>query len=392
MRWLPVFLGVVLGFAGLIRATTGTPELTEEQVVALNEARDQGRVLFQQRKYREAVAAFRRAAQIDSGDAPTYFNLGLCFQGLNENADAVRALRRAITIDPLFGPARLEIAKVLLKENNLEAAEQEYKAAQQTLADSIQYFAAMEQGLQNVAVAYTNRAVVAIRNRNYDAAQADAQRAMGVAPDLARPYYIAARIDEIRDNYQSALDRYTLAAEKATADKERAEALEGMGRTHIAIAREAERANRNGEADRARRDAAQRLRESVELDSTNYTAFLNLGNTLYDLNDNVHARDALTRAEALRPRDYQAPFKLAEVYLKLEQCAEAEAAASRAIALQRANASAHAARAEALECLGRLREAVDEYQEARRDPRWRQRAEYKIKRLREELGLPAQPQ
>jgi len=384
--WSLAFVGVFLGSPRMISAAAGAPELTPEQVTALNEAREQGRVLFQQRKYREAAEAYRRATRIDSSDAPTYFNLGLCHQGLNDSPGAVQALRRAITIDPMFGPAHLEIAKVLLKGNDLEAAEEEYKATQRLLADSIQYLAVAEQGLQNVAIAYTNRAVVAMRQRDYDRAQADAGRAMELAPELARGYYIGARIDEIRDRYGSALERYHLAAENAGNAKERAEALEGIGRVYIAIAHDAERANRTEEAERARRDAVEHLRESLQLDSTNATTFLNFGNTLYELNLNVEARNALIRAEGLNRRDYQAPFKLAEAYLKLDQCAEAEAAASRAIALQRANASVHAVRAEALECLGRLREAIEEYDQARRDPRWRQRAEYKMKKLTEELG------
>jgi tetratricopeptide (TPR) repeat protein len=371
-----------------IPAVAGNPELSREQAIALNEARDQGRALFQQRKYREAAEAFRRAAAIDSTEAPTYFNIGLCYQGLGNSQEAVQALRRAITIDGKFGPARLEIAKVLLAENQIESAEQEYEATRRLLADSLQYLVAAEQGLQRVAVAYTNRAVLAMRQRKNDDAAADAGRAIAIAPNLSRPYYIAGRLDEARENLASAIERYHQALEKAEDGKQRAEAAEGIGRVLMAMASEADRSNQQAEAARARREAVDHLRQSVSYDSTNATAFVNLGNALYELNENEEARAALVRAEELRPRDYRVPFKLAEVYLKLEQCQEAETAAARAIELQPANASVRAAHAEALECLGRLREAISEYEQARRDPRWRQRAEYKIKRLREQLGIP----
>lgn|GEM_PF-1403328 len=380
----------VLGILAPVSATTGDDELTPEQIQALNEAREQGRTFFQQRKYREAAEAYRRAAQMDSTDAPTYFNLGLCYQSLNNNRDAIVALRRAVTLDPMFGPAHLEIAKVFLKQENLEEAEREYHATKRILADSVQYLAAAEQGLATVAVAYTNRAIVSLRQRKYPEARADAARAMELAPEISRPFYIGGHIEESARDYDAAERYYRAAVARAEDDARRAEALEGVGRILNQRARDADRDNNAAAATRLREQAAEFLTQSAQADSSRATTFVNLGNTLFELARYEEAARALSHAEKLDPRDYKSPFKLAEAYMRLERCSEAEQAASRAIRLQPMNASAHAVRAEALECLGRLQDAINEYDEAKRDPRWRQRCEYKIKKLQEELSSSAQ--
>ena len=49
-----------------------------------------GRVLFLQRRYREAAAQFRRVLQIDPEDLQAHYNLMLCDQGLGDDAGAAR--------------------------------------------------------------------------------------------------------------------------------------------------------------------------------------------------------------------------------------------------------------------------------------------------------------
>jgi len=364
------------------------PELTAEQALALNAVRDSARTLFQQRKYRDAVEAYKRSLLIDSTDAATYFNLGLGYQVLGNDDEALAMLNRSVALDSLFAPAHLEVGKVYLKKQELEQAEEAYLATKRIFADSLQFSMAADQGLNNVAIAYSNRAVLGMRERNFGSAEADAEKAISLSPDISRGYVVAATVYENQQKYDQAEQRYRAAVDRAENDQVKANALEGIARSILGRVRDS-RNNTSGVRS-ARVSAAEILRQATQIDTTNFTALVNLGNTLFDLEQYAAAESALVRAESLRPRDFRPPLKLAETYMKLNRCGEAEQAASRALAVQPGNASAHATRAEALECLGRAREALDAYVQASRDPRWKQYADRKAKALREQLGLPAQ--
>ncbi|OQB37480.1 MAG: Tetratricopeptide repeat protein [Candidatus Latescibacteria bacterium ADurb.Bin168] len=380
----------VLGSPARVHAqgTVVKPELTAEQALALNAVRDSARTLFQQRKYRDAVEAYKRSLLIDSTDAATYFNLGLGYQVLGNDDEALAMLNRSVALDSLFAPAHLEVGKVYLKKQELEQAEEAYLATKRIFADSLQYSMAADQGLNNVAIAYSNRAVLGMRERNFGSAEADAEKAISLSPDISRGYVVAATVYENQQKYDEAEQRYRAAVDRAENDQVKANALEGIARSILGRVRDS-RNNTSGVRS-ARLSAAEILRQAARIDTTNFTALVNLGNTLFDLEQYAAAESALVRAESLRPRDFRPPLKLAETYMKLNRCGEAEQAATRALAVQPGNASAHATRAEALECLGRTREALDAYVQASRDPRWKQYADRKAKTLREQLGLPAQ--
>jgi len=364
--------------------------LTAEQVLALNAARDEGKELFRQRKYREAAQAYERALAIDSTDAPTYFNTGLSYQAIDSTAKALRAYRSAIRVDALFGPARLAMGALLLGNGRLKEAEETYAAITTAMPDSIQYVGAAEQGLDRVAIQYTNRAIEASRQRRSDSAEVYIDKAMQLSPDSFRPFYVAGNIHEQEQKLDEALHHYQQALTNAQDRTDRAKALSGIGRIKLAQARAAERNGGASTVQQLRLEGVDYLQQAVGLDSTDYSSYVNLGNTFFDLERYDDAKNALLKAEQLNPRDYRPPLKLAETYLKLDKCPEAEQAASRAIQGQRANPAAHAFRAEALECLGRKQDALAEYGIVARDPRWRQHALYKIKTIREELGLPPQ--
>ena len=45
-----------------------------------------GRMLFLQRKYREAVAEFEKTLAVDPEDLEAHYNLMLCYRGLRDDA------------------------------------------------------------------------------------------------------------------------------------------------------------------------------------------------------------------------------------------------------------------------------------------------------------------
>jgi tetratricopeptide (TPR) repeat protein len=382
---LAAFLGMVTLSAPVSAEETNEQGLTAEQAVSLNEAIQAAKQSYSQRKYRDAVESYHQALQIYNQDFLTFYNIGVSYRGLKEEDSAQVYLGQAIQLNPQFGPARLALATSYLKTNNLENAEQSYVSINTDMPDSIQYVMAAEQGLLKVAKEYTNRAVRMMRQRDYDAAEGFANRAVVLAGSASRPAYVAGSVQEKKKNLDQASAFFTQAHANAVEGKDKASALVGMGRIEIARAKVAARAERAQSARSARRRAIELLREAVGIDNTSFSGYVNLGNTLFELGEYAEARDALIRAEELNARSHTVPFKLAETYMQLGQCTSAEAAASRAIALRRTNASAHNARAEALECLGRTNEAIQEYDIAARDPRWRQHANYKAKKLREKL-------
>ncbi len=378
--------GLVLSAAATAQETNELG-LTEEQALAYNAALEEAQQAASQRKFREATEAYRRALAIYSDDFLTYFNMGISFQSLRQEDSAQVYFRNAIERNPQFGPARIALANSYLKTDQVQDAETVFIAIRDELSDAIEYVLAAEQGLYNVAIKYTNLAIAELNNRDYDKAEQYSNRAIELAGDVFRPYYIAAMVQERKNNDEDARRLWDSALARAGSDIEKALALNGIGRMEISTAKAAIRANNEGAARRARQQAVENLREAAELDPTRSSSWINLGNTLFDLGQYDDALSALTKAEELERRDYRIPNKIAETYLQLGDCAAAEAAASRAIALQRTNANAHAVRAEALECLGRKREAITEYEIAARDSRWRQRATYQAKKLREELGI-----
>ena len=368
-------------------STESGTELTAEQIEALNAARQEGNLLFSQRKFREAIEAFSRALAIDPALATTHFNVGVCHSRLREYEASLPALRRAVQIDPNFGEARLEIAKVLFLMRNLEESEQEYLAIRRDLADSATVIMTADNMLTGaIATGYRNRAARALNTRDYDQALADARHAVELNQAEPASYYYMAKAQQGLRDYDGARQSYDAVLERAQEPSFIAKAHTGLGLLDVREAREAVRARRAGAALTARRNAVRHLQAAVEADSTDDVAYLNLGNTLYDLERFSEAVSALTAAERYAPRSYKAPLKLADAYIRLENYSQAEQAARRAVALQPRNATAHAFLAEALENQGQLAEAIEEYNQARRDPRWRERALFKMEQLCQQVG------
>lgn len=379
--------GLFLSAAVVAEETTNELGLTEDQAIAYNAALEEAQQASQQRKFREATEAYQRALSIYADDFLTYFNMGISFQGLRQEDSAQVYFKQAISHNQTFCPARIALGNSHLKMDQVEEAEAVFLSVHEQFADSVEFVLAAEQGLANVATKYTNLAVAELNSRNYDQAEVYANRAIDLADDSFRPYYIAAMVQERKKAIGTAANLWNNALTRATDDKNRALALNGLGRMEIEQAKIALRANRDGEARRSRIQAAEHLKEAAELDPTRSSSWINLGNTLYDLERYPEALEALIQAEELEKRNYRIPFKIAETYIALGNCQLAETAASRAIGLQPTDANAHAVRAEALECLDRKREAIDEYEIAARDPRWRQRATFEANRLKKEIGL-----
>ncbi|HXW26910.1 MAG TPA: tetratricopeptide repeat protein [Xanthobacteraceae bacterium] len=81
-----------------------------------------GLAFYSQGKYREAIAAYRRAIAIDPNYAEAHCNLGNACKELGELDEAVAAHRRAIAIKPHFAEAHANLGNVLRDVGKLDEA------------------------------------------------------------------------------------------------------------------------------------------------------------------------------------------------------------------------------------------------------------------------------
>jgi superkiller protein 3 len=86
-----------------------------------------GTALIAQNKLDQAVAAFRKAIELDPKVASYHVNLGRALSRQNKLDEAIAALRTAIEVDPKFTPAYISLANALLGQNKLDEAIAAYR-------------------------------------------------------------------------------------------------------------------------------------------------------------------------------------------------------------------------------------------------------------------------
>jgi tetratricopeptide (TPR) repeat protein len=66
-----------------------------------------GVVLLELRFFADALPMFETSQQVLGRSAPTSYNLGLCYLGLDRGTEAIASIIKACELDPNFEPARL---------------------------------------------------------------------------------------------------------------------------------------------------------------------------------------------------------------------------------------------------------------------------------------------
>jgi DnaJ family protein C protein 7 len=94
--------------------------------------KQQGNALFEARKYKEAISLYSKAIALAPGIATYYTNRASAWMRVGAFAEAEADARKAVAIDPCFGKAYLRLAKALVEQGKLGAAEEALASASQS--------------------------------------------------------------------------------------------------------------------------------------------------------------------------------------------------------------------------------------------------------------------
>lgn len=286
-----------------------------------------GVVHLQLQEHAEAVAAIERAVRIKPGDARYHSNLGEAYRALGRPADAVAAYRRALEVDPAFAGAHYNLGNVLKQMGQLEEAAAAYERALELQPD----YAAASTNLANLR---------ASQGRLADAV-AVYRRAL-----CSDPWD-----DDIRAKLKLALKEQQRQADldyrQGNALRERGQLADAAAAFRRAIAIRPDHADAQNNLGATLKDLGQ-LREAAHC----YQAALrcrpdyaeahsNLGGIFWQLGDLDRALACLEQALKFKPGYPEAHFNLGVILKDRGQSAEAVACFRRALAIQPDFAAAH---------------------------------------------------
>ncbi|MGH9660277.1 MAG: tetratricopeptide repeat protein [Bryobacteraceae bacterium] len=127
-----------------------------------------GRILYQQNRYPEAVEQLKKVVEIDPDHYRAYDNLGLCYDALQRDADAVSHFFKALDLvqrdHPDYDWAHANLADFFLKRNEFEKAFQLAAEAAQRNPNSARNFfltgkALVKLNKEDVSLRWLERAI-----------------------------------------------------------------------------------------------------------------------------------------------------------------------------------------------------------------------------------------
>jgi len=353
-------------------------ELNPDDAVACNL---RGTIRLKMGDVDEAAEDFEAAIKMQPDWALPYANRGNVCRARGDNEGAVREYSRALELDPQLVFAHLNRALAWADRQEDEKALEDFAAALRIAPD--------------IAGAYMERAWLRTRREEYDEALADLNEALRLQPDLAPAYFHRGRLHLQQGNYDEALrdfDRVIdlvpdLAAayssrgsvwiqkgepDKADADFQQAVVCEPGMAEAFALERlllEAAYHGRREEFD----EAINRATEAIEMDEECLPAYAMRAGAHWYSEQLVEAIDDYSRLIEEDGDDFHALAARGQVYAELGEFDLALADLERAIALGRKRAGktglayAYNGRALALAGLGRLQEALRDFDRSLQD-------------------------
>ena len=165
-----------------------------------SKAYNDGMSFTYQGDYNSAITKFRESLKVFSNYADAYFQIGLCYAGMNNSYEAQKNYKEAIRLDPRNGyyietlyevlsglrdwDSMLSTARSALSSGKEENALDYFYMglayhSKQMTSDAISAYSRAIELDQYLAVAYHNRGLCKMNNRNYDGAIKDITIAIG---------------------------------------------------------------------------------------------------------------------------------------------------------------------------------------------------------------------
>jgi tetratricopeptide (TPR) repeat protein len=184
-----------------------------------------GAAMATDRQFEEAAEAFKEAFQQDGQNVTALQKLARVYVQLNRPGDAIAACRRAIEIEPRFGPAYLELGRLLEQSGKVTEAERSFRAAienrvwrvadlrelaefceargwTEEAADSFDIAASLDPGDVTLRIKAGQLLVAAKR---YDKARRHFADAVRLAPEMGEAHYLlGVELGRIKERKQAA--------------------------------------------------------------------------------------------------------------------------------------------------------------------------------------------
>ncbi len=287
-------------------------------------------------RYAEALQAYKIAVALDPDDKMIHHQLGNVYSKRGEHAAAIRHQRRAITLEPKFGAAHYQLGLLYAHEKRWDESINAYRTA-------YQYDPTLVEALYNLAQAYrrigdttaareqmkrfqnrkavldplhqlrgalqrtqdtTQRAQILanigrlyLKDRNYEKAVWEYQKALGMNPQLAMAYNGIGIAYTMRGKYSEAVD----AQKKALAlQPDFVEAHAGLGLAYL--------------RQKHTEPALKHYRQAVALDPQFLEAHLKIAMILLNQGSYAAAAVAYQTIIALKPDDAEAYHNLGLCY------------------------------------------------------------------------------
>lgn len=252
---------------------------------------------------KNALAAFRKTAELMPGDADAYFNLGVVQKSLGKLDDAAASYRRALKIKPDYAEAHGNLGNVLKDLGQLDDAVASYRRALQLKPNAADAHNSLGTALKDLG--------------QFDAALASYRRALALKPDYVDAHYNLGnalkelgQLDEAVASYRHAIK---IKPDFAEAHNNLGAALKELGQFDAALVS---------------------YRRVIELKPDFAEAHNNLGNALKDLGQLDAALISYRKAVELKPSYAKAHNSLGSALQLLGQPDAALVSYHRALALQ----------------------------------------------------------
>ena len=185
-----------------------------------------GVLLDRQGRHTEAMAEYRRAAQLEPSLAKAHVNLGVSWQRLGKVDEAMAAFREAVRLDPKLAVAQMNLGVFEANAGRRDEAERRYRAAVQSDP--------------TLTMAHLNLGVVLQDNGRLAEAAGAYREAVRLNPDLAEAHLRLGKTSALQGQLTEALDAYRQAVRAdprlLIARVRLAAVLNELGRTGEAIA------------------------------------------------------------------------------------------------------------------------------------------------------------